>query len=473
MSTLGLSTSSSDCSNEHFAPRIYYFHPLMGGPFATWSRHIERSRDMGFDHFACAPLFAPGSSGDIFLTANYETIHPALLRNEPADELVGLLARMCHESDLALHLDVVFDRIAADAELTGSSRGWFRTDNAEARSHINPSAPLPRRDTAYARFEDPSAAKELAALWIARLQRLTAAGVAGFLCRGTEAVPSSIWREIVAAVRRELPACRFLAWTPGLAWPVVLELRGAGFDAVFSSLPWWDERKSWLIDEYEVLRQVGSVIACPEAPFGARLARNLGRDQTLSAVYLHKLRLAAAAGPGLMVPMGFEFASPRDMDPRRSVAADFDLAEPDDGVDLRVDIRATNALAARISALGINGEMRALTGHDGPVTTILRADHSDVRHSSKAIVVVINTDLQQERPLPIMLDPLPPASGAGFDRPVNMEGNADPTALLDAAEIRLVLVQRVPAIKSQHRSRAVAQLAHTAPRIVIDQLRPA
>ena len=80
-------------------------------------------------------------------------------------------------------------------------------------------------------------------------------------------MPPDVWRHIIAAVKERFPACRFLAWTPGLNWHEIAGLRGSGFDAAFSSLPWWDGRASWFVEEHELLRGIGSIIACPEAPF--------------------------------------------------------------------------------------------------------------------------------------------------------------------------------------------------------------
>ena len=55
-------------ARNHFAPRIYYFHPLLAGAPSSWAQHLGRCEDMGFDHVLLAPIFAPGTDGDIFLT---------------------------------------------------------------------------------------------------------------------------------------------------------------------------------------------------------------------------------------------------------------------------------------------------------------------------------------------------------------------------------------------------------------------
>ena len=60
---------------EHFAPKIYYFHPLLAGPLGSWPVHLRRIRKMGFDTVLSTPIFAPGENNDLFLTADHEHAH--------------------------------------------------------------------------------------------------------------------------------------------------------------------------------------------------------------------------------------------------------------------------------------------------------------------------------------------------------------------------------------------------------------
>ncbi len=148
-----------------------------------------------------------------------------------------------------------------------------------------------------------------------------------------------------------------MAWTPGLSWTDVALLRGVGFAAAFSSLPWWDGRASWFLEEHELLRGVGAVIACPEAPFGPRLARRFEGHGNLPAVYRHQLRCAAAVGDGILIPMGFEFAANEDM--ATDMASDMasragasnggSLQHNGSNLDLSAEIREANALCSELA----------------------------------------------------------------------------------------------------------------------------
>jgi starch synthase (maltosyl-transferring) len=455
-------------THELFAPKIYYFHPLLAGPRGTWPKHLSRCRESGFDHIVSAPLFAPGEAGDLFLTADHESAHPAIDALLPADEIVEEFAEACRAHDLKLFIDVVLGRVAADAPIVRSKPDWFHA--ADVAGRVDPRASRRSTDATYARFDEPAIAKEIAGWWIERLERLTRAGVTGFRCEDPQLVPPTIWRHIIAGTKQSFPDCRFLAWTPGVDWQAIGALRGVGFDAAFSSVAWWDGRASWFVDEHELLRGLGSVIGCPEPLYGARLARRLQNVADAKAQYRHLLRRAAVTGDGLMIPMGFEFASTIDMD-RGGGTADESVLFGNCKAAIKAEIRDALSLADKMAALGVGGEMRMLTGPERPVTVLLRSDAADVRHASSAAVVVINTDLQHERPLPISIDPLPPSAGIGAVAQETISADRSCRAPLAAGEIRLVGVRPNQLIKLRRSETQVTRLAALS-RIVIDNVSP-
>jgi starch synthase (maltosyl-transferring) len=454
---------------EHFAPKIYYFHPLLAGPLGLWTPHVRRIREMGFDHVLTAPVFAPGSLGDIFLTADHERPHPNVSTSLNADSVLEEFARTCRQQGLQLLVDVVLGRMATDAKLAASAPNWFHA-GAPAGRRVDPRSSLRGGDAAYARFHEPTIAKELAGWWIERLTRLARAGVAGFGCQDPQLVAPTIWRHVIATIRQSFPHCRFLAWTPGLDWYDVAGLRGLGFDAAVSSAAWWDGRASWYVEEHELLRGVGSVIACAEAPFGPRLAKRLAGSAGRRAAYRHMLLRAAATGDGLMVPMGFEFAASADMDRRGGTSDDIAAKSPCTS-SIAADIREANALTDRLAALGARGEMRTLTDPEQPVTALLRSDAADVRQARSSVVVLINPDLQNARSLPISLVPLPAAAGDGLVAEDVLYGERDPAAMLQAGEIRVVRTRRAATIEQLRPDVPAAKLV-ALPRIVIDNIAP-
>ena len=113
------------------------------------------------------------------------------------------------------------------------------------------------------------------------------------------------WR---AALRRTRPDAAVLAGVPGHARDALVQLEGAGFDAVFSSVRWWDLRAPWFVDEHRLLRRIGAPIAFPDAFDGPRLADEWpgASDDLVVRAYRRALWTAAAVGTGWLVPMGFD-----------------------------------------------------------------------------------------------------------------------------------------------------------------------
>jgi starch synthase (maltosyl-transferring) len=449
--------------SQRFAPKIYYFDPLLAGPRSSWPHHLERCRGLGFSHVLSAPLFAPGGSGDSLPAADCERANPALA----ADALVAEFAQACREQGLRLLLDIVLGRVAADAILVASRPEWFAANDATA-GRVDPRSPHRTADSVAARWDDQGIAKQMADWWVERFARLVGAGAAGFRCEDPGRVPPAVWRHMIDAVKQRAPHCRFLAWTPGVDWHSVNALHDVGFDGAFSSVAWWDGRASWFVDEHELLRRFGSIIGCPVLPY----RRQPGGIAGLSAgrAHLrHLLRRAAATSHGLMMPMGTEFGLRLDTI-GRGLAADQIFANDSDARCAQ-DIRDANALIDELATLGIGGQMRLLTGANRKVSALLRADAADARDAKSAAVILINTDLHDDQPLPIALDPLPPGAGmaAVSRQPIAAERNCDNP--LAPGEVRLVMVRPTAPIKLRRGAPAIGKAA-ASPRIVIDHVAP-
>ena len=424
---------------------------------------------MGFDHVLLAPVFAPGADGDIFLTADHDRVNPAVAHSLAVDQMVEDFARACRERGLSLFLDVVIGELARDTILAQSSPSWFFPENFYP-AHFDPRRTRLSAHAAYPRFDDAATAGQVADWWIARLSRLMAAGAAGFRCLEPHRVPRVIWRQIITGVERHFSDCRFLAWTPGLDWHAVTGLRAAGFAAAFSSLPWWDRRAAWFVEEHELLRDIGAVIACPEAPFGQRLARRFENATDLPAMYRHMLRAAAATGDGLMVPMGFEFAVSEDMNGQPPPGKT--ISEIHGGnIDLSADIRDANALNENLAKLGISGEMRLLSDPSAPVSVLMRSDAPDIREARAAAVIMINSDFNRAYPVPITLDPLPPTAGASFSALEIISADHDSASSLINGEVRVLRGSAKPPVKAKRADVRPAKLG-AMPRIVIDRVAP-
>ncbi len=379
---------------------FYHLHPLVAGPLDTWPASFTRIAAMGFSDVCLAPPFKPGGSGDIFTHSSFDRLHPALGFDGSADQALARVVEMASHAGLRLMLDIAPGYVAIDSPLRQTQAAWF--SDANRGRPADPRRPPHRLDVAVPRFEQTAAADALSDWWVALLRRLTGIGIVGFRCLTLDSVPASFWRRLTGSV----PQVRFLAWTPGVR--DLANLTGAGFDLTCSSAGWWDGHAAWFLDEQAALGSVAPALASPEPSFVERLARHLPPDIDIPAAYRLALRIAAATGAGLFIPMGFEYATNRRFDPVHAGPADIAAAQHETPADLSEDIAAAIAVAADLPPIGM---LRPITGPSAPVTALMRSE----------LLVLINPDLARPAPLTLPLGVLPSTTGM----PLRAEGDLD------------------------------------------------
>ena len=443
------------------SPRIYYLHPLLAGLVAEWGRQFDRIARLGFDHVLLAPPFLPSDSGSILLAADYERLHPQLGAGD-AGAALGRITVEARARGLTVFLDVVPARAAAGSP--AARPALFRVPAASAP--LDPRMYAAEAGAAEARLDDDDAVAALAEWWTERLLGWAAAGIAGFRFLDLEGVPPRLVAGIVDAVRRQAPGCRFLAWTPGLGWEALDGLRGVGLDFVFSSLPWWDFRSDWLWEEAERLHRVAPVIASPEAPFGQRLAATCRNAWQLAPLLRRATGFAAAIGAGWLMPMGFEYATVRRMDPRRDTPDDLARMAAETPCDLADAIVAANALRAREPLLAEPAPPRLLGTPDGPVVAVLRQSATD-GHDRRALVLLLNADLAHRRAVSTIAMNMHALGGLV---PAIPDGG---TALQPGETLLLAAESATPIVRERADPARSALLAAKQPRLAIEAVSPA
>jgi starch synthase (maltosyl-transferring) len=306
----------------------------------------------------------------------------------------------------------------------------------------------------------------------ARLER----GAAGFRCLGLETLAPVVWRQLLDAVRNEVPEARFLAWTPGTSAHQIAELVGVGFDATFASLAWWDMRSGWMVAEAARLAAVAPPIAFPDSPDEAVLARTPGYDDPArrERICRRALRLAAACGNGLLVTAGFEYGAS---------GAGFQGGVGDQGAaaafDLSDELREANAFIAHHGARFHGAALRQLSAGESGATVLLRRGTQNTSQMvEEGLLVLVNPDVGAERTASErrMLEHAdglvraescwPVAEEPGLQAPVD-------GLLLAPGEVKAFLARRPPPIVvPTARSKASIGAAVRAPRIAIESVTP-
>ena len=448
------------------ARRIYYVHtPLLGAKPDDVAAHLDRATALGFDTVLVSPIFQPGPDGDVFLTADHARAHPALGGGDVVEVLRGL-AGQAEGRALELFMDLALHRLAPGHPLVTARPELFEAIGGAA---VDPRQLSRAVDEARPRLDTPDAAQAVAEFAQAAITAWAAAGLKGLRVLHPHAAPPAFWRGLIGGVRGAAPDLVFLAETQAAPREAVLALAGCGFDALTSSLPWWDGRARWFVEEHEALRTVAPLIAEVESPFGPRLSAGYADPGEAALAYEQRLALAVATGAGLLVPMGFEVAGREPLDTRGGDAVYFADSLQSPFVDMREAVRAANGLSKELSRFG--GEMRVLTGVGAPVTALLTADTPDVRRAAAALLVLVNPDLQASA-TPGGEAVLAQA-GAEFEPFARVDGGAEPFAALRPGEVRLLLARRSPAIAHPLVAGPTsAQAAALTTRLVVEGVSP-
>jgi starch synthase (maltosyl-transferring) len=115
--------------------------------------------------------------------------------------------------------------------------------------------------------------------------------------------------------------------------------------------------------------------------------------------------------------------------------------------------------------------MRLLSGTEHKVSALLRADAAAARDAKSAAIILINTDLHNEQPLPIALDPLPAGAGMAAVARQSIATERDCRSPLAPGEVRLVMARPTEPIKLRRGILPVGKAA-ALPRIVIENVLP-
>ena len=352
---------------------------------------------------------------------------------------------------LRVHLDLTLDLAREGTAVVRRYPEWF---TAITRRVADPRE-SPGPPGLHVLALQDSAAEPFSEYWAAQLHRLNQQGISGFRCKPNAAVPSTVWRDLIASC----PDFEFSLWTPGLA--NIAALPSGCFKSTYSSLAWWDFGAGWLREEsarLTPLAPVANTVSLPATQASGQTARRTAH---------RLLRVAAANGNGMLLPMGFEFGVPSDLAYPAFGADDWRRLHDNALLDLTGDLRDANARLASRSASG--AALNILSGEDAPVAVLFE---------EPAQLTLANRYLERSA----AFDPagaLPMVAGhlAGFTDATSGERLSAEPVLLAPGEVRVLTGTParsvVPSRERDPASACRATAAAALSRVTIESIEPA
>ncbi|MFZ1324692.1 MAG: alpha-amylase family glycosyl hydrolase [Candidatus Contendobacter sp.] len=321
---------------------IYNLFPLLVGPFKDWETHCQRAAEMGFDWIFVNPVQKPGYSGSLYSIVDYFQLNPLLAdpqaKNSPEEQLKAALAA-AEKLGLKVMVDLVINHCAFDSKLTRQHPEWFVQENGNVAHPfcMENGHKVVWGDLAQFNHRHTSDPEGLYRYCQSIVEYLLELGFKGFRCDAAYQLPAKVWERLIRAIRQKNPDTVFLAETLGCTADETKKTAQAGFDYVFNSSKWWDFHGAWLMEQYQLVREIAPSISFPESHDTDRLFQEVnGNEAAMKQHYLFSALFSA----GVMIPIGFEYGFRRRLHVVTMRPSDWE--QPN--VDLSAFITRVNAI---------------------------------------------------------------------------------------------------------------------------------
>ncbi|NTU42155.1 MAG: alpha-amylase [Nitrospirales bacterium] len=290
---------------------IYNLFPLLAGKFSEWEKHLERAAEMGFNWVFVNPIQKLGKSGSLYSISDYFSINPAFLdetsKKTPETQLQDVIKK-AESLGLKVMVDLVLNHCAVDSHLVTDHPEWFLWDKGRI---VNPAASedgkrVIWKDLAMFDHRHTKDKEGLNRFLIRVLDYLIGLGFHGFRCDAAYQLPRGLWEKLIRETRSKHSDITFFAETLGCSSDETRKTAEAGFDYIFNSVKWWDFHGYWLMERYNLTRDMVPSIGFPESHDTGRLFEELyGNIEGMKQRYFFSALFSA----GVMIPMGFEFCA--------------------------------------------------------------------------------------------------------------------------------------------------------------------
>jgi starch synthase (maltosyl-transferring) len=311
---------------------VYNVFPLLAGPFSKWGPHLKRAADMGFNWVFINPIQQLGASKSLYSIADYFRFNPALFEpdGKPApDQQFGEMMTAARAAGLKVMIDLVINHCAIDSPITREHPEWFvrEPDGRVANAFcMHNQQKVVWNDLAQFDHINTPDPEGLYQYCLKVVQYLMGLGFEGFRCDAAYKVPRKFWKRLIHEARQKNTEACFTAETLGCTADQTKETARAGFNYVFNSSKYWNFNDTWLISQYNLLRESTRSISFPESHDTVRLfAECNGNLNVMKQRYLFSALFSA----GVMMPIGFEYGFSKQLHVIKTTSADWETTNVD------------------------------------------------------------------------------------------------------------------------------------------------
>jgi starch synthase (maltosyl-transferring) len=371
---------------------IYNLFPLLAGKFTEWERHLKRASEMGFTWVFVNPIQLPGSSGSIYAIKDYFSLNPLLVDEKSkrsAIDQVKDMTKAAGKLGLNTMVDLVINHCSVDSALIKSHPGWFAREPNGRMAHPfadENGKKVVWKDLAKFDHRNKKDREGLFRFFVDVVKFLAGLGFKGFRCDAAYQVPRSLWERLIRESKKQFPDLVFFAETLGTTPDLTRKTAEAGFNYIFNSSKWWDFESKWLMQQYNLTREIAPSISFPESHDTVRLCEELdGNVDGLKQRYL----FSAVFSAGIMMPIGFEFGFRKKLHVVKTRPSDWE----ETGINLSSFIAAVNRMKAGYVMFQEDAPTEILSDQNPRVLFMWRAS----THTQEESLIILNKDIHNRQ----------------------------------------------------------------------------
>ncbi len=370
---------------------VYNIFPLLAGNFTDWDDHLKRASDMGFNWIFVNPIQYPGFSESLYSIKDYFSFNPLFIddksKKKPENQIKDM-TKKAEKLGMRLMVDLVINHCAVDSDLIKEHPEWFMWEGDRV---ANPFCDenghrVVWGDLAKFNHRHTNDQEGLFQFFFSIIKFLIDLGFKGFRCDAAYQLPGRLWHRLISETRNLHSDILFFAETLGCTADQTRKTSQAGFDYIFNSVKWWDFEEPWLLENYEITREIAPSIGFPESHDTVRLCEEFhGNINALKQRYL----FSALFSTGVMIPIGFEYGFRKKPHVVKTRPEDWEETD----IDLTPFIEKVNSIKEKHTIFQEDAPTNFLHSNNHNILLMWKASTT----TNEEALIIINKDIHNKQ----------------------------------------------------------------------------